>query len=599
MKVFLIIFVLFFSVSSCSWRDTKRPSVLVLAVEGLDFRLVSCGSEDLGSMSGFDVLCGDSVRFTHAFTPSTLSQANIASMLTAQFPETHGVWHNGSAYLSEELETVPEVAVKNGFRTSFYSGGPPIWRKSGFSQGFELFEDNISVRLNNLYRPARDNFRFFLRWLDNEVGGAPFFSMIYISDLQFPFVKTTDNEGDLRALGLESQIKEVGEAIHFLIQGLKQRRRWFPTHIYLVGLNGKTNYLREEEIRPLNLKSENTHITLLIKPARRERDEPIQWPIDANVSLVDVGKTLYDMVSYDKERAFSSDLEVVSLSSVLERPNVTWRKDRMLLSESSWAEWRGVGPVKYSARQSNMLFLHEKPPRLYNTLTDRGERSPLQVNDPTGRVFFQNLSSYFENKNYAPWDASLAHISEKIRVAQELQNPFGLSAEARVRLHHLVRSRPWDAQTVGWLAQLFVEEGEWERLKSLGEEHFNSYWAYLADIKLGNKSSPPQDPCFDLVFNLSDTQSRPIQCEDQLIVYFSQWINEGDRSRRGRLEDRFIRAYTYYKIDERVSWLNYLNDLEWDAALDLPAGPSNLEVMLKLPRFHREQAIVNRRLQLE
>src|SRR5690606_37985718 len=109
---------------------------------------------------------------------------------------------------------------------------------------------------------------------------------------------------------------------------------------------------------------------------KKIRDENPGWSIDANVSLVDVGATLFALVS-DKDYSIQKkDFDIVSLTPVFEKPKVHWRKDRSILTESAWAQWRGVGGIRYSVRRDSWFHLFGSPNLHFNTLIDRKEVNP-------------------------------------------------------------------------------------------------------------------------------------------------------------------------------------------------------------------------------
>lgn len=141
--------------ASCQQHDQK--SVLILAADELTISDVLCNSDE-NHRSGFQVICNESIRFTHAFTTSTLTLPALSSILTGMYPLEHGVRHNGSPGLSPDLELASELAFSKNFRTSFFSGGAPVLRKSGLNQGFEIFEDNIEPSFTFLYRPLKKVF---------------------------------------------------------------------------------------------------------------------------------------------------------------------------------------------------------------------------------------------------------------------------------------------------------------------------------------------------------------------------------------------------------------------------------------------------------
>jgi arylsulfatase A-like enzyme len=104
--------------AGCSWQGRRDPGTLVIAVENLGFDSISCEAED------FRTFCEEGVRFTHAYTTSTLSQAAMASLFTGLYPLEHGVRTNGANHLPAHLVTVAEAAAARGTRTALFSDFP-------------------------------------------------------------------------------------------------------------------------------------------------------------------------------------------------------------------------------------------------------------------------------------------------------------------------------------------------------------------------------------------------------------------------------------------------------------------------------------------
>lgn len=569
--------------AGCSWQESRRPSILLIAVEGLSFDRAACNVANNESTDGLEQFCSESVRFTHAYTPSLMSQATLASIFSARFPSEHGVWHNGPQHLSERIETVAEVALARGYRTSFFSGGAPIWRKSGIEQGFEWFDDNIPVGLRNFYRPALQNFNLFLRWLDRETSKEPFFSAIYLADLQFPGVQTENDLGEVRSLSVESQIREVSESLGYLIDQLKKRNRWNNTYVVVTGLNGHVYENHSDEITPLDLHGMNTQVFLAVKPATKARDEAIEWSIDSNVTLVDLGATFYDLLGASEGAFLNREYATHSLVSVLERPVVTWSKDRFIVMESAWAHWRGVGTTRYGLRQEHFFFIHDLQPKLFNTLIDKQEVTPLSTKDPLTRSWFQRFSQYFEQKNIGPYSGIPDVSVEKIKIAQELAEK-GPNEPIENRMEEFVRMRPWEKQVLGWLARSYIKREKWQQLEDLGTESLNPLWVYVARARKGLSPEPPRHECFDLLFDNSDRSTS--ECGDTLFLSFVNWVRSPSRS-KSSAEEKFLRQWVLFQIDEQVSRLNYQNGLMWDTALDLPGEPTLVELAIQLPAFQR------------
>lgn len=576
---------------SCDWRSSLRPSVLVVAVEGLSSELFFCGEADSEFSEGLGVLCEEGVRFTHAFTPSTMSQASLTSLMTGRYPTETGVVQNGMQFLSEKYVTAAEAALDKGYRTSFFSGGAPIWSKSGLDQGFEIFEDNQSILFSKPYREAAQNFNYFLNWYDDQKDGRPFFSVIYLSDLQYPQFITVNDHGQERAMGRDSQLREINESFANFVNKLKQKKIWDNTFIIFTGLNGILSEGRENEIVTTNLHVESTQVLLMIKSARKSRDLGINWAIDANVSLVDVGATLFDLLGLSSyNRSKNETLNVISLLPTLTKPQVNWSRDRLILLESAWPGWRGVGTTRFALRKGNLLYIHDQIPRVYNTLTDRFEAQPLHLDEKTKYAAPMDMQIFFKENGLQSWSGLPMGLIEKIRLYQDISLRQTVHGDTRIgdiknRLSRLIRQRIWDKQLVGWLAQIALEEKDWALLEELGTEHFYPIWVYVAKRLRGETLVPPQEACWERLFKNNIRANQRHECEDQEFRAFTEMESATDASKKARLLDKFIRLYIYAEIDEQLASLNFQNGLSWDVNVNVPAQPRLSKLALMLPEY--------------
>ena len=582
--------------SQCTWNTRRQPSVLVVAVEGLSFENVSCTSGESNERDGWKVFCEESVRFTHAYTPSLMSQATMASLMTARYPHEHGVWHNGSQFLSAKVNTVAELAIDKGFRTSFFSGGPPIWRKSGLSQGFEVFEDNVAIGLNKYYRPAKKNFELFFQWIDRIANRDSFFSMVYLPDLQFPEATTVDDLGEVRGQNIESQHKELSETLAYLVNGLKKRKRWNNSYVIVVGLNGKIKRDRQGEIETMSLFSETTQVAMFIKPVRKERDTGIEWKIDKNVSLVDLSATLFDIVSNETPSPPGRRLEVVSLLPVLKKPKVTWDANRMIVIESGWPLWRGIGNSRFAVRKSQFLFMFDEKVSIYNTLIDRNEITPMIESDPNWLGVYEEIKSYLSNKGFTSWNAPTPALIEKLKVAGKLWLSNEYTEDINQRLLHLVRTRQWDTQVAGWQALMAIQKKNWRELKTLGARTQIPVWEYVAAKNMGeNPEINGLSGCALLFANSSFLDEQKRECKDRLLIKLMRWLRAKNSSSKLKLQEEFLKYYRYIVIDNSIAKMNYANSLRWHVPLDSPGMPELADLYLEMPEMKSYKEIVQAR----
>lgn len=586
------------SQTSCSFKSAIQPSVLVIMVESLGFGSFACdGSTAVDHESGLQTFCDESVRFTHAYTTSLMSQAAVASILTAQFPYQHGVRHNGFHFLSAKTKTVSEEALSRNYRTSFFSGGPPIWRKSGFNQGIEVFDDHIHPSFDRLYRPAHEVSDIFLSWQENEAPRGRFLSFLYFADLQFIDVPTTNELGEMRDSSYRSQLAEVSESLDNLIKELKRRKVWDSTDVILVGLNGSIPDSRDDEVPSTNLFSERTRVALMIKPARKRRDGPFNWKIDSNVSLADVGATLFDIVGYPKTRSMSFP-EVVSLRTALKGPEPDWPEERLMLSESAWSSWRGYGGIRAAVRKGSFLHINDTRPLLFDTLTDSLEISPLPLSDRRYDVLRSELSGFLEQASFEAWKPLDHLVADKMELARELWRSRSPSVEMREGLKSLSSRYPKDEQLLGWRAIWALRTDNWAELKAAaGKSDLRPLWWYVAARNSGEKTELPNDPCLGFLKANGKSWQVPRDCTSEGFAELMRWRDESlESSERTSAMEAFFKIYGVQALSVKIAEQNHVNGLAWDTSLAFLEAPSFVDLVLALPEMKKYRVATLKRI---
>lgn len=586
--------------SACSWQTETKPSLLVIAIDHLGAQDVSCQeSINENEQSGFQTLCAESVRFTHAYSTSPMAQSAAVSMLTGLAADSHGVWHNGNQFLSGKVETVAEVADKKGYKTSFFSGGPPIWSKSGLRQGFEIFDDNISLGLGRIYRPISDSLSLFLNWLGELDDNEPFFSVLYVPDLSFTNYSTTSELGEARKVSFEGQLQEIDESLLILYKELFKRKRWNNTNIVVVGLSGHEKYDFRDYISSENLFSENTQVSLLIKSARKNPERGGSWKIDKNVSISDLGYTLFEFVGGKGPKVPDNKIESISLLEALSSPQVSWVEERPLFSTTGWPSWMNWGDNKSSIRSGYFLILLKQPLVMFNTLTDKFENSGQLMPSNYWPAFLADISKKSVTHALRPWAVIPKEMISKIRVVKDLFLNTDLAPELKARVENGVSEGKFDYQVLSWAALRSVQYGDWEWLLKLSEIANKESWKIIAKRGLGEKVDWSTNPCLGLMEKkVKDVVYQAGKlCEEPLFADLLMWIRAkemGVDSESAR--ETFIHNYQSYLLAREIGVNNYLSDLAWDVDQASPTGPMYSELVLGLPENKSFLNFVKKRL---
>ena len=571
----IILAFLVFAVLGCELRRANKPSVLVIAVEGLGFDSVSCDVDEPEDQAqeGMRVFCQEAVRFSHAYSPSPLSQASVASLVTGLYPFDHGVHHNGSDFLSAKFQTLAEGALSRGYRTLFVSGGVPIWRKSGLAQGFEIFDDTMDLSPGVYYRPGEEVVKLATNWLE-QLEGQPFLAVLFLSDLQFPLVSTRSNDGEVRENSREGQLAEIGESVGTLIKWLKTHKRWNSTHVVLTGVNSLFRRETEMEPRSLSLRSTSVQVTLFIKPARKEQDNVIQWAVDRNVSLVDVGRTMFNWIGLESPKSSIPELEVETLNSALIHSEPDWSAGRLIASETAWPDWLEGSGLRWALRQNQFLYIYDSHPLIFNTLTDRMESLPLKPSDPLWNSLNSQVVGLLNRTRVPPWAGMQKHWLTQIEVARELWR-------GNLPLRHARGNEPWSK----WYMHRALNQGDWLEVKRLARESADPIAQFTAARHLNESMPIPRQACVRLLLSAKgDKNVMRSECEDEQLLALHAWQTAGEEE-RAMAQERFMRLYQTHFMDRQIGRMNFLNDLRWDVDRNLPQAPSALDFLLTLKEF--------------
>lgn len=105
------------------------------------------------------------------------------SMLTGLHPREHGVLQP-DAVLSPEVEILPEVFQRHGFRTAGFAEGGYVSGRFGFRRGFDTF---VSRNRSARHRPVEDTFRRGVGFLESVGEDERFFLFLHTYAVHTPY----------------------------------------------------------------------------------------------------------------------------------------------------------------------------------------------------------------------------------------------------------------------------------------------------------------------------------------------------------------------------------------------------------------------------
>lgn len=517
-------------------QNSNKDSYIIIATDQLSFQDSNCSRDWAEQNSGISLLCRESVRWTHVFTTSILSGPALSSILTGLHPRQTDFHHPGQ-YLAPQFKNIAQVALQKKYRTAFFSGGPPVLRKSGLDSGFELFDDTLNLSESPFLKPFRSSVNSFFNW-QSDIGGSPFLVTFYVPDLRYATRTTTTPSGEARNKSFESQLEEFDTVLFDLINRLKKNNRWDKTHLILVGLQGRNLYDRQGLHSSLNLHSENSQVALLWKPAQKKRDAPVSWTMDKNISLADVGQTLFDLF---EETSGPSVPATASLAITLTQPKSSFNTSRIHLIESAWGQWKLGTPIFSALLNDEELYFHTQPPVLFRTLSDRLEINPVVGKEENQALFefYRTTANDLEIKSFPSPDINFKKNSLSLW-------SFSYEDWISPKLHSILERYqtippievPVEARS--WLARALIENGDWKKLKAVAEVWKMPNYSWLAGKNLNLPRMKKEPPCLELVGNDSRSGAAVKRCTDPLFLETIYSLEGEKRTQRWEriLEDR-------------------------------------------------------------
>lgn len=103
---------------SRSRRRVERPNVVFILTDDHRWNAMSCMGHPLARTPNIDRLAAEGALFENSFTTMSLCCPSRASVLTGQYPHTHGVLKNGGDQFNPEWKTFPRMLQEAGYRTA-------------------------------------------------------------------------------------------------------------------------------------------------------------------------------------------------------------------------------------------------------------------------------------------------------------------------------------------------------------------------------------------------------------------------------------------------------------------------------------------------
>lgn len=162
---------------ACTGGDAPdaRPNLVLVSIDTLRADHTSVYGYERPTTPRLERLAAEAVVFERFFYSGGGTLPSHMSMMTSLYPATHDVNPHNERTLEEERTTLAEVLSEAGYATAGFADAGWMRGRFGFSQGFDLYDDE-GGRFEAILPKA-------LRWLDAHAAREPFFLFVHTYDV--------------------------------------------------------------------------------------------------------------------------------------------------------------------------------------------------------------------------------------------------------------------------------------------------------------------------------------------------------------------------------------------------------------------------------
>lgn len=531
-KLFITILV-YFSISGCIIKQNEEPSFLIIAIDRLGADSISCSEYLEKGDGGFYQLCDGFVHFKNAYTTSVQSPAALASIFTGQYPILHGLRHPESM-ISFENKNLALSLEEQGYKTAFFSGGDPITSYQGLERGFQSFTD-----FNRLSQKPEEA-------LSKQIEA----SLKFISETPNKFLLSLYIPALRSENSFASSFEIIEQGLDRIFSKLKKEKKWHNTFIVVTGLQGALRQSYNTPWPVLSLKEKNIKVETFIKPATKPRDKEISNLITDNISLADVGLSLFEFFFKStglnqenkklKKQLASTDFSgeqpeiKFSKSSLLRyfkktNPVSNLKNKRTLLVETAWSDWRyGYAPLFLLVEDQYRVFLN-KDLNIFNTLLNKESNQFAEDQIDEDRWFSYIRVSAAMNSDgidqFKKEEIAKLALGYKIWGQKDYKYPEVLEDITDI----IKKTKGSTNELWGWVARLAAEEQDCRTLYRAAIKAKKSSWSVAARMctrVLVEYKKKYRKGCLKVFFR--QVKIWPEDCEDPLLHSAWNVINSID-----------------------------------------------------------------------
>jgi arylsulfatase A-like enzyme/Tfp pilus assembly protein PilF len=352
---------------------SRGPNLILITIDTLRADHVGAYGAKSGATPTLDALALRGARFDQVQAAVPLTGPSHATILTGQYPPTHGVRGNVVFTLGSTYPTLATRLKRRGYTTAAFVGAYPVAAAFGFNQGFDTFDEEFheSGPLDNgAERRANEVADASLRWLSAQRDG-PFFAWMHFYDPHAPYDPPAPYRERFAGRPYDGEIAFTDAQIGRVLEALRAAGHDSDTIVMVMADHGEG----------LGEHNELTHAVLTYQSTMR-----VPWivagpgvphgrDVSTRVSTIDVVPTALALVGAGVDQALlGRDLRPLMEGRAI-ASDPFYQESLFGRLNCHWAALRGW--VK-----DDWKLITGAEPELYNLAADPGEQRNLASAEP-------------------------------------------------------------------------------------------------------------------------------------------------------------------------------------------------------------------------
>jgi arylsulfatase A-like enzyme/Tfp pilus assembly protein PilF len=366
------------AVAGC--RPAPRPEaprgprdLVVITIDTLRSDYVGYSGSGKVATPHLDELAREGVFFTETRSPVPLTLPAHASILTGEFPPSHGVRVNGRDRLSDDKTTLAETLKARGYETAAFVGAFVLDHRFGLDQGFDVYDDDLgtdAARLESFEaeRGADEVVTAFTRWFQNTSDGRPMFVWLHFYDPHAPYAPPEPFRSAYPMDPYAGEVAHTDSAVGRVVAELRARGRFDRSLVVVVGDHGENLGEHGERTHSVLIYNSALHVPLLMAaPGLIEGGHEVE----AVTRTVDVAPTVLDYLGFPEALGPGKG---ATLRPLVEARGAGSETGRPAYSESLYASIHLGWSELRALERGGFRYIEAPRPELYDLKADPNER---------------------------------------------------------------------------------------------------------------------------------------------------------------------------------------------------------------------------------